>query len=158
MADLLQMAGEIVSAQASTQPMSTEDVVKSLSTVHKALKDIEAGGLVQTDESVVESQEDVPVMSMRKAFGKKKIFCMICGKGMTTLSKHIKQIHDMSPAEYKDKFGIPRSKSLAASDYVDSRRQMAIDRGLGDNLAKARAAKKKAAAPAPSKKPVEGNK
>ncbi len=68
---------------------------------------------------------------------------MICGKGFKTLSRHLKTSHEMSANDYRKQFDIPRSQSLAAKNYSESRRQMAVDRGLADNLAKARAAKKK---------------
>jgi predicted transcriptional regulator len=50
----------------------------------------------------------------------------------------------MKPTEYRKQFDIPRTQPLAARSYSESRRQMAVDRGLGENLAKARAAKAKA--------------
>jgi predicted transcriptional regulator len=68
---------------------------------------------------------------------------MICGKAMKTLARHLKTAHGMTPSEYRKKFDIPRTQPLAARSYSESRRQMAIDRGLGENLAKARAAKAK---------------
>ena len=67
---------------------------------------------------------------------------MICGKaGLTTLKRHLTIAHDMKPAQYKKQFNISADQPLAAKDYVEKRRQMALDRGLGNNLAKARAAK-----------------
>ena len=71
---------------------------------------------------------------------------MICGKGMKTLSRHLKTSHTMTAQEYRKQFDIPRTQPLAAKNYSEKRRQMAIDRGLGEKLAKARAknAKKKA--------------
>ena len=68
---------------------------------------------------------------------------MICGKEMKTLSRHLKSAHDLTPKEYRQKFDIPKNQPLAAKNYSESRRQMAIARGLGDNLAKARANKAK---------------
>ncbi len=67
---------------------------------------------------------------------------MICGKEMKTLARHLKTAHGMKPSEYRKQFEIPRTQPLAARSYSESRRQMAVDRGLGDNLAKARAARK----------------
>jgi predicted transcriptional regulator len=64
---------------------------------------------------------------------------MICGKAMKTLARHLKTAHGMTASEYRKQFDIPRTQPLAARAYSESRRQMAIDRGLGDNLAKARA-------------------
>jgi len=100
---------------------------------------LEKGEAVDSNETA----EDTPVVSRKKAFGKDKIYCMICGKGFKTLSRHLKTSHDMTASEYRKQFDIPRSQSLAAKNYSESRRQMAVERGLADNLAKARAAKSK---------------
>ena len=62
---------------------------------------------------------------------------------MTALTRHLKTAHGMTPGEYRKQFDIPRTQSLAARAYSEKRRQMAIDRGLGDKLAKARAARGK---------------
>jgi len=71
------------------------------------------------------------------------VICMICGKAMKTLARHLKTSHGLKPGEYRKQFDIPRTQPLAAKAYSESRRQMAVDRGLGDNLAKARAARGK---------------
>jgi hypothetical protein len=59
-------------------------------------------------------------------------------------------VHQLKPSEYRKQFGIPAKQSLVAKSYSDSRRQMALDKGLGERLVKYRAdksAKKVAAAP-----------
>lgn len=162
MSTLLEMATEIVKAHASTTSMTKEDLIKELSDIHTALKFLEAGEAIAATAPVEE--EEAPAVSMRKAFGKKQIICMICGKSMKTLARHLKTAHNMTAKEYRTQFGIPRTQPLAAKDYSETRKQMAIDRGLGENLAKARAAKgkakrkpaeKKAAAPEPAPEVAE---
>jgi len=138
MANLIEMAAEIVAAHASTTPMTKEELMEELAQVHNALSSLEKGEIV---ESATDEQE--PVVTRKKAFGKDKITCMICGKSMKTLARHLKTSHDMKPTEYRKQFDIPRSQPLAAKNYSESRRQMAIDRGLGEKLAKARAARGK---------------
>ena len=136
MATILEMAAKIVAAHASTTNMTKDELVSELSDIYNALSDLEKG------EGVTEPapEEQGPVVTRKKAFGKDKIFCMICGKGMKTLSRHLKTSHDMSASEYRKQFDIPRSQSLASKSYSEKRRQMAVDRGLGESLAKARAA------------------
>ena len=138
MATILEMAADIVAAHASTTNMTKEELVAELSEVYNALSTLEKG-----EQPVVAEEEQSPTISRKKAFGKDKIYCMICGKGMKTLSRHLKTSHDMTAAEYRAQFDIPRSQSLAAKNYSETRRQMAIDRGLGEKLAKARAARGK---------------
>lgn len=142
MATLLEMAAEIVAAHASTTAMTKEELIAELSELHKALSAIDKGEAVVA-EAVEEEAAQTPVISRKKAFGKDKVTCMICGKTMKTLARHLKTNHGMTPAQYRKQFDIPRTQPLAARAYSESRRQMAIDRGLGDNLAKARAARAK---------------
>lgn len=139
MATILEMAAEIVAAHASTNNMSKDELIASLKDVHQALAALDKG----EDVAVVEEADDKPVVSRKKAFGKDKVYCMICGKSMKTLARHLRTAHDLKPGEYRKQFDIPRTQSLAASNYSESRRQMAIDRGLGDKLAAARAARGK---------------
>ncbi len=140
MATIMEMAAEIIAAHASTTPMSKEELITELNEIHQALSSLEKGEAVEVPSP---EEESAPAISRKKAFGKDKIYCMICGKGFKTLSRHLKTAHDMSASEYRKQFDIPRSQSLAAKNYSESRRQMAVDRGLADNLAKARAARGK---------------
>ena len=137
MATILEMAADIVAAHASTTNMTKEELVSELNDIYNVLNSLEKG------EAITETveEESGPAVTRKKAFGKDKIYCMICGKGMKTLSRHLKTSHDMTASEYRKQFDIPRSQSLAAKSYSEKRRQMAIDRGLGEKLAKARAAR-----------------
>lgn len=147
MASLLEMAGEIVSAHVSSNPMSKDELLKEIQDVYAALVALEKGESV----SVVAAEEEVkPAISAKKSIGKNSITCLICGKQMKTLARHLGSDHGLKPGEYRKQFGIPRTQALAAKSYSESRKQMAIERGLGANLAKARAAK--AAAPKPKAK------
>jgi len=139
MANLLEMAAEIVASHASTTALSKDDLLNELQEVYKALQQLEKGEEVSTESAAEEAGE--PMISRKKAFGKNQVVCMICGKGMKTLTRHLRTTHKMTPKEYRQQFDIPRNQPLAARAYSESRRQMALDRGLGENLAKARAAK-----------------
>lgn len=145
MATLLEMAAEIVASHASATTMTKDELISEIASVYQALAALEKGGSVAdaTPAEVALSNADV-----KKSIGKDKIKCLICGKSMKTLARHLKTAHDLKPGQYRKQFGISSKQSLAAKSYSESRRQMAIDRGLGEGLAKARAARvKKAATP-----------
>jgi len=144
MATLLEMAGEIVMAHASTNPMSKDELLKELQEVYAALVALEKGEAVTVEEA-----EAKPAMSAKKSIGKNTITCLICGESMKTLTRHLMSKHNLKPGAYRKQFGISSKQSLAAKSYSESRRQMALDKNLGAGLAKARAARagKKAAAP-----------
>jgi predicted transcriptional regulator len=141
MATLLEMAAEIVAAHASSTSMTKEELIAEISEIHKALAALEKGESVVAE--AIEEVAETPTISRKKAFGKDKVICMLCGKEMKTLARHLKTSHGLKPGEYRKQFDIPRTQPLAARSYSESRRQMAVERGLGENLAKARAARGK---------------
>ena len=151
MATLLEMAVEIVAAHASTTNMSKEELIAEIASVYQTLAALEKGEALSGE---TQAEAAAPTISKKKAFGKDQVVCMLCGKGMKTLTRHIKTAHAMTPGQYRKQFGIPRAQSLAAKNYSESRRQMALDRGLGEKLAKARQARVKAKA-ATSAKPAK---
>jgi len=139
MATPTELAAQLLSARLAKTEMSKDEMFAELKELHDTLAALERGEV----PAAAEEASNEPAVSRKKAFGKDKIFCMICGKGFKTLSRHLRTAHEMTPKDYRKQFDIPSSQSLAAKNYSESRRQMAVDRGLADNLAKARAKKKK---------------
>ena len=148
MATLLEMAVEIVSAHASANNMTKDELIAEIASVYQALASLEKGETVQGEQA----EEAKPAIRAKKSIGKNAITCLICGKSMKTLARHLMTAHGLKPGQYRKQFGISSKQSLAAKSYSESRRQMAIDRGLGEGLAKARAARGKAKAATPKAK------
>ena len=133
MATLVEIAAQLVAAHASNTPMTSDELIAEIAKVHTSLKNLEAG------QSVESAVEEKPTISLKEAFRKNEIVCMVCGKGgFKTLARHLSTAHDMKPGAYKKQFGIKSSQALSAKSYSEARRQMAMERGLADNLAKAR--------------------
>ena len=146
---LLELTASIVSSHASMSEMSSDDLLQEIQKVYASLHQLEVVGEAAAPEA------KAPAMTLKKAFQADQVSCMICGKGgMKTLARHLAKVHGMKPGEYKKQFGIPSSQALTAKNFSEARRKMAQDRGLADNLAKAReirAAKLKAKKAQPAK-------
>lgn len=139
-ATLVELAADIVASHASVNEMSTEELVQEIQKVYAALQQLETGGTVALP---AEAEPKAPSMSLKKAFQPDQVFCMICGKGgMKTLTRHLSSSHDMKPGEYRKLFNIPSSQPLTAKNFSEARRKTAMERGLADNLAKAREVRK----------------
>lgn len=133
MATLVEIAAQLVSSHASSTPMTSDELLAEISKVHAALKSLEAG---ETLEGVEEAR---PNLTLKEAFRKNEVVCLVCGKGgFKTLARHLSTAHGIKPGAYKKQFGIASSQALSAKSYSEARRKMAQDRGLADNLAKAR--------------------
>ncbi|GFO64694.1 MucR family transcriptional regulator [Geomonas paludis] len=151
---LLELTATIVSSHASVTEMSGEDLLLELQKVHGALQKLE----VETGEGVERGEGKGPAVTLKKAFQPDQISCMLCGKsGMKTLARHLAQVHGIKPGEYRKQFGIPSNQALTAKNFSEARRRMAQEKGLADNLAKARAvrAAKLAAKGGAEKKPAK---
>jgi len=146
MPNILELTVYIVSSHLSNVQMTSDEMFQELQNVHAALNALEAGIPIASEP---DSTPEPPKLTVKQAFKKNEVICMICGKSFTTLKKHLTVAHDLKPGQYRKQFGIPSTQSLAAKSYIESRRKTAIDRGFGEGLAKYRddRAAKKASVP-----------
>ncbi|MBI5443935.1 MAG: MucR family transcriptional regulator [Deltaproteobacteria bacterium] len=143
---LLQMTADIVSAHASMNELSQTDLLSGIDQVFKKLSDLGGGDFEAEEEAgaaeAVQAAAEVrPAVPLEAAFGSQKVFCMVCGKGMKTLKRHISTAHGMKPGQYRKTFGISAGTPLVAKDYSEARKTMAKDLNLAERLVKARAAR-----------------
>jgi len=144
-ATLVKLTAEIVSSHATGTSLSSDDLLLEIEKVFSALKRLETEGAVGEAGEVPAG----PALTFKQAFKKDQVACMICGKtGFKTLTRHLKQTHDMMPGQYRKQFNIPSSQSLTAKNYSEARRQAANENNLAANLVKARAARVAKKAPA----------
>jgi len=168
MKTLIELVSEIVSSHASNTTMTTDQIVIEIQTIHAALKNLE-NPLLNTDNSeVMTEQPKESSITVRQAFRKDEVICMVCHKGgFKTLKKHLSTAHQLTPGQYRKQFGIKSTQKLAAKNFSDARRKAAEERGMTDILAKARekrmsnlksgkTAAAKPAKPARSSGPVKG--
>lgn len=158
-ADLIELTASIVISHVSMTEMSSEELLTEIKAVHAILKGLTAGEMEAPDqeprrrgrppktaEAVPEERPappEAPAMGLEEAFKPDQVGCMVCGKrGMKTLKRHLASAHGLKPGQYRRRFNIPKDQPLAAPDYVAKRRQNALERGLGEKLAAARAARK----------------
>ncbi len=150
--DLLELTADIVIAHANMNELSSDDLLKELRAVHATLQGLQSGEIEISDQEPKKRGRKAketpaislaPALTLEEAFKPNQVACMICGKkGLTTLKRHLTMAHNLKPGQYRKQFNVPKEQPLAATDYIAKRRQAALDRGLGENLAKARAARK----------------
>ena len=143
---LVELTASIVSSHAVGTEMSSDELIQEIGKVFATLKKLD------TDGTAIETAPapGTPALTMKKAFQNDQVGCLVCGKtGFKTLTRHLKQAHDLKPGQYRKQFNIPSSQSLTAKNYSEARRKSANENNLAANLEKARAvraAKGKAAA------------
>ncbi len=136
MATLLEMAQQIVSAHAQTTKMTTTELLAEIQKIHSVLQSLDSGGPV-TEESV-----EAPTLTLKQAFRTNEVICIICGKGMKSLARHLTTVHQIKPNEYRKQFNIPKTQKLMSKACAAKRKEVAAGMDLVGNLEKARAARK----------------
>jgi len=137
---LVEMASEIVAAQASHTPMTPEDIsdiVRRVFDILQSLQAIEAGqvsgGLGETPDK----------MNPQDSIQRNRVICLVCGKEFKLLSNRHLALHGMSSRDYKLKFGLPLRQALSAKSLTLARRKIAKEKGLGAKLVAYRRAHQK---------------
>ncbi|MBE0618725.1 MAG: MucR family transcriptional regulator [Proteobacteria bacterium] len=144
---LLQMTADIVASHASMNELTQADLLGEIDQVYAKLAGLSGGieGEAELTMEIVpaEAEKIKPAVPLDAAFGSDKVFCMVCGKGMKTLKRHLATAHDMKPGQYRKAFGIPAGTALVAREYSEARKRMAKDLNLAERLVEARAARGK---------------
>jgi predicted transcriptional regulator len=143
MKKLLDIAAEIVHAQASVGQMSADQIeqalVKTFSTLQRMQRAEEKGVLLETVSPMEEpfAEEAAPAKKEPKeSIQDDKIVCLECGTEMRQLTtKHLSS-HGLTPREYKKKYGFSLKQPLSARSLTKARSKAAKKRGLPANLVK----------------------
>lgn len=141
---LTEMASEIVAAQASHAVMAADEMVAALKKTFDALKNIktiEEGG----------PEADAPPVDPRKSIQRNYIVNLEDGKKYKQLTTRTLAKFELTPAEYRKKWGFSARQPLASKALSAKRRKTAKALGLGEKLQQARKAKAAEAAKAKAK-------
>jgi len=142
MKKLLDIAAEIVQAQASVGQMSAELIeqalLKTFSTLQKMQRAEEKGLFLDkgaAEEAIAEEGQNAK-REPRESIQDDKITCLECGTEMRQLTtKHLSS-HDLTPRQYKQKWGFSLKQPLSAKSLTKARSKAAKKRGLPENLVK----------------------
>jgi predicted transcriptional regulator len=132
---LVEMSAEIVAAQARQRNLSPEEIAESLRKVFMTLKQ------VQQSDNGIEPEETV-TRDPQSSIQRNHVLCLECGKSFKLLSNRHLALHNLTPREYKLKYGIRMTQALSARTLSARRRKLAKDLGMGKQLAAWRAERK----------------
>jgi predicted transcriptional regulator len=124
---LIEIVSDIVSAYVAHNPVPVADLPKLIEKVHSTLVEIEGSGGAE------EKPELKPAVSIRKSVTDGHIVCLEDGKKFKSLKRHLRTRYDMSPDEYREKWGLPADYPMVAPDYAKQRSDLARKMGLGQS-------------------------
>lgn len=122
---LMEYTVEIVSSYVSNNVLQPEDVPKLIAATHQALQ------RVTGEPQPVERDETRPAISVKRSVTADYIVCLEDGKKFKSLKRHLRTHYNLSPEQYREKWGLPHDYPMVAPNYAAARSDLAKKMGLG---------------------------
>jgi predicted transcriptional regulator len=121
----IELAADIVSAYVSNNSVPSSDLPALINEVHAALLRVTANSISQTVEP------PKPAVPAKKSITNEFIICLEDGRKFKSLKRHLRTQYNMSPDEYREKWGLPPDYPMVAPNYAKARSNLAKQMGLG---------------------------
>jgi predicted transcriptional regulator len=131
---LLTLTADIVAAHVSNNSVAVNDLPNLIQNVHSALSEI------SRSSSAPEPRPE-PKVSIRSSIKPDYIVCLEDGKRLKMLKRHLMTHYNMTPDQYRQKWGLSADYPMVAPNYAEQRRTLAKSIGLGTKRRRTRAAK-----------------
>ena len=129
----LELVSKIVSAYVSKNSLPPGELPQLIRTVHEALK--------SPDQAAAKPE---PAVSIKQSVKPEYIVCLDDGKKLKMLKRHLRSAYNMSPDEYRQKWGLPADYPMVAPKYAALRSKLAKNFGLGHKIGTKLKARRKA--------------
>ncbi len=117
----LESVSKIVSAYVTKNSLSSGELPQLIWTVHEALQ--------KPDQAALSPPE--PAVPIKKSVTPDYIICLEDGMKLKMLKRHLRNAYDMSPDEYRQRWGLPLDYPMVAPEYAARRSEIATKIGLG---------------------------
>jgi predicted transcriptional regulator len=123
--DLTGLTADIVSAYVAHNALTGDKLPDLIGSVY--------GALSRASVQAVEPEKDElkPAVAVKKSVTPEYIICLEDGKKFKSLKRHLKTHYDLSPEDYREKWGLPRDYPMVAPSYAAARSDLAKNMGLG---------------------------
>ena len=121
----IELTAEIVSAYVSNNTVPAGDIPGLINQVHAALSRVSG----KTGDATAEPLK--PAVSLKKSVTPEYIVCLEDGKKFKSLKRHLRTQYNMTPDEYRQKWGLPPDYPMVAPNYARQRSALAKKIGLG---------------------------
>lgn len=126
--NLSALTAEIIGAYVMNNTVPSGELPGLIANVHNALSGLEAG----TAETVSAPEVLKPAVSIKKSIRNDYLICLEDGKHFKSLKRHLRTHFDLSPEQYREKWGLPATYPMVAPGYAKRRSELAKQMGLGN--------------------------
>ncbi len=128
--DLLVLTTEIVSSHVANNTVAPGELPQLIHQVYAALAGIGKGAAAGVGSAILGERAD-PAVPIKKSVMPDYIVCLEDGRKLKMLKRHLKTAYDMTPDEYRERWGLPADYPMVAPNYAKQRSSLAKKIGLG---------------------------
>ena len=128
---LTELTSEVVSAYVSNNIVPVEQLGPLIRDVHGAL-----ANTTGDPQALDPKEKQKPAVPIKKSLTHDYLICLEDGKQFKSLKRHLKTHYDLTPEQYREKWGLPADYPMVAPAYAEARSKLAKDMGLGQKRAK----------------------
>ncbi len=128
--NLVELAAGIVSAYVSKNTVTLSDLPRLIRDVHESLVQLAQPQPAPSTESLR------PAVPPKKSVFDDHLICLEDGKKFKSLKRHLRSQYNLSPAQYREKWGLPADYPMVAPNYARARSRLARQMGLGQQRSK----------------------
>jgi predicted transcriptional regulator len=121
----IELAADIVSAYVSNNSVPATDLPSLIAEVHAALSRVMGDAVAPTAEA------PKPAVPAKKSITNEYLVCLEDGRKFKSLKRHLRTQYNLSPDEYREKWGLPPDYPMVAPNYAKARSNLAKQMGLG---------------------------
>src|SRR5262245_60012859 len=121
----IELTASIVSAYVSNNSVPASDLPALIDQVHAALARVASGNRDGPGEP------PKPVVPVKKSITPEYIDCLEDGKKFKSLKRHLRTQYNMTPEQYREKWGLAPDYPMVAPNYAAARSRLAKQMGLG---------------------------
>lgn len=121
--EIMRMTAQVVAAYVGQNALPAAQIPDVINTVHSAL-------VTLRDQDQPE-ETPTPAVSVRKSVTPDYLVCLEDGRKLKMLKRHLRTTYDMTPDEYRAKWGLPSDYPMVAPNYAKQRSEFAKRIGLG---------------------------
>jgi predicted transcriptional regulator len=121
----IQLTANIVSAYVSNNTVASAEIPNLIGQVYSALLRVSSGQVGASAEPLK------PAVPVKRSITAEYIVCLEDGKKFKSLKRHLRTQYDMTPEQYREKWGLPPDYPMVAPNYAAARSQLAKQMGLG---------------------------
>ncbi len=135
--ELLRMTADVVAAYVSNNTLPTAQLAEVINAVYRSLKGLEEPVAEPTPEPAK------PAVPIRKSITPDYLICLEDGKKLKMLKRHLRSTYNMTPDEYRARWGLAPDYPMVAPNYAEQRSAFAKKIGLGRGTGRQSVAGKK---------------